>query len=94
MVAVSRFELVRAWLVKLLEVAAALKAAGLAFADQYLNELKLMHVESGYDVEAWLARTFQLCKKPAVRERGPVKRAQEVQLESWPDRAWVELTPR
>ena len=31
--------------------AAALKAAGLklASADQYLNELKLMHVESGYD---------------------------------------------
>lgn len=28
-------------------VAAALKAAGLASADQYLNKLKLMHIEAG-----------------------------------------------
>ena len=62
-------------------VAAALKAAGLASADHYLNELKLLHVESGFHLEQWLARTFQLCKKSVVRERGPVKRAMEFQLE-------------
>ena len=64
-------------------VAAALKAPGLAPADQYLNELKLMHIEAGFHMEQFLARTFQLCKKPVVRERGPIKRAMEFQLESW-----------
>ena len=61
-------------------VAAALKAGGLASADQYLNELKLMHIEAGYDVEAWLSRTFQLCKKSVARDRGPIKRAPEVDV--------------
>ena len=65
-------------------MAAALKAGGLASADQYLNELKLLHVEAGYSLEAWLARTFQLCKKSVVRERGPIRRAPEVDLDSLP----------
>ena len=69
-------------------VAAALKAGGLASADQYLNELKLLHVEAGYSLEAWLARTFQLCKKSVVRERGPIRRAPEVDLDSLPAGVW------
>ena len=69
-------------------VAAALKAAGLASADHYLNELKLLHVEPGFHLEQWLARTFQLCKKSVVRERGPVKRATEFQLEDVVLEAW------
>lgn len=71
-------------------VAADLKAANLASADQYLNELKLMHVEeAGFSLEAWLARTFQLCKKSASRDRGPVKRAPEVTL----DEAELQVIP-
>ena len=62
-------------------VAAALKAAKLASADQYLNELKLMHVEAGFPMEAWLGRTFQLCKKSVSRDRGPIRKAPEVPLD-------------
>ena len=63
-------------------VAAALKEAGLKSAQQYMVELKLIHVESGYDVEAWLKRTLDLCKKSLERERGPVTRAAEVKVET------------
>ena len=69
-------------------VAAALKAAELASGDQYLNELKLMHVEAGHPIEAWLMRVLALCKKSLTRNRGPVKRAPEVTLESIPWTAW------
>ena len=56
-------------------VAAALKAAELASGDQYLNELKLMHVEAGHPIEAWLMRVLALCKKSLTRNRGPVKKS-------------------
>ena len=69
-------------------VAAALKAAELASGDQYLNELKLMHVEAGHPIEAWLMRVLALCKKSLTRNRGPVKRVPEVTLESIPWSAW------
>ena len=62
-------------------VAAALKAGGMASANLYLQELKLAHIESGYDLEAWLARTFTLCGKSLSRNRGPVKRAPEVAVD-------------
>ena len=68
--------------------AAALKAAGLASADQYLNELKLMHIEAGFPLEPWLARTITLCKKSMARERGPVKRAPEMVLDNISDELW------
>ena len=53
-------------------VAAALKESGMKSGPQYLVELKLMHVEAGYEVEAWLKRTLDLCKKALERARGPV----------------------
>ena len=62
-------------------VAAALKAGGMTSANLYLQELKLGHIEAGYDLEAWLARTFTLCGKSLTRNRGPVKRAPEVPVE-------------
>ena len=70
-------------------VAASLKAAKLASADQYLNELKLLHVESGYPLEPWLARLITLCKKSMVRERGPIKRAPEANLDDINDDLWT-----
>jgi len=62
-------------------VAAALKAAELASGDQYLNELKLMHVEAGFHMEPWLLRVMALCKKAFTRNWGPVKRAPKSLLE-------------
>lgn len=41
-------------------VAAALKNSGMKSGTQYLTELKLMHIEAGYEVEAWLKRAFDL----------------------------------
>ena len=70
------------------KTAAALKGASLASADQYLNELKLMHVEAGFEVPAWMQRTFTLCKKALMRNRGPTKRAPELCLNKMPAGAW------
>ena len=44
-------------------MAAALKEAGLKSGQQYMAELKLLHIEAVYDVEAWRKRTFDLSKK-------------------------------
>ena len=63
-------------------MAAALQEAGLKSGQQYMTELMLLHIEAGYDVEAWLKRTFDLCKKSLERDRGPVTRAAEVKVES------------
>ena len=62
-------------------VAAALKAGGMTSANLYLQELKLAHIEAGFDLEAWLSRTFVLCGKSLSRNRGPVKRAPEVNVD-------------
>lgn len=64
-------------------VSAALRESGMKSGPQYLVELKLMHVEAGYEVEAWLKRTFDLCKKALERSRGPTVRAAEVRLALW-----------
>jgi hypothetical protein len=64
-------------------VAAALKESGMKSGSQYLVELKLMHIEAGYEVEAWLKRTLDLCKKALERARGPTIRAMEVKIATW-----------
>ena len=48
-----------------------------------------MHVEAGFPLEPWLARTIALCKKSMARERGPVKRAPEVGLECLKEDLWT-----
>eukprot|EP00435_Cladocopium_sp_Y103_P013305 s3307_g3.t1 len=63
-------------------VAAALKEAQMKSGAQYLNELKLLHIEAGYEMEAWLKRCFDLCKKSLERNKGPTKRAAEVRVDS------------
>ena len=68
-------------------VATALKEAGLKSGQQYMTDLKLMYmklVSICFDVEAWLKRSFDLCKKSLERERGPVTRAMEVKVETVP----------
>ena len=54
-------------------VAAALKEAGMNAGTQYLTELKLLHVEAGFEIEAWLKRTMDQCSTRAV----------EVRVETW-----------
>ena len=60
--------------------AAAMKHAEMKSGVQYLTELKLLHIEAGFDISPALQRTFDLCKKSLERNRGPTKRAAEVKL--------------
>ena len=69
-------------------VAACLKSSGMKSGDQYLNELKLLHVEEGYDLPPWLVRTLSLCKKALTRNKGPAKRAAEARLENISEDCW------
>ena len=71
-------------------VAACLKGSGMRSGDQYLNELKLLHIEEGYDMPPWLVRTFSLCKKALCRNKGPTKKAAEAKLENISDDLWQE----
>ena len=71
------------------KVAACLKASNMKSGDQYLNELKLRHVEEGHDLPPWLIRPFSMCKKALTRCKGPTKRALEAKLEGISDDAWA-----
>ena len=62
-------------------VAAAMKETGMKSGTQYLAELKMLHIEAGYDLPAWLKRVFDLCKRGLEREKGPTKRAAAVKVE-------------
>eukprot|EP00435_Cladocopium_sp_Y103_P044940 s2029_g12.t1 len=58
-------------------VAAALNESKMQSRAQYLLELKVMHIEAGYEIEAWLKRTLDLCKRALERQKGPTTRALE-----------------
>ena len=70
-------------------VAAAIKAVGWTSGDQYINELKLMHIEAGWDVSQQLSRALADCKRSLRRNRGPVKRAPEFKLEDIEQMKWI-----
>eukprot|EP00971_Amphidinium_carterae_P195796 3885256-Amphidinium_carterae.1 len=65
--------------------AAALKAAGFRAAWSYVEELKLGHIESRYDVPLWLERVLAQCKRSVNRGLGPPDRAPELPLAELPD---------
>ena len=72
----------------ILAVATALDEAKLQSGDQYIHELKLMHIEAGHEWGSPLERQLFLCKRALKRHRGPEVRAKEFQiaditLESW-----------
>ena len=69
-------------------VAACLKSAGMKSGDQYLNELKLMHTENGFDTPPWLTRVMGLCKKAMTRNKGPTKKALEAKVEDISEDLW------
>ena len=58
-------------------VAAALRSAGFLSGSLYLRELKLLHVEEGLEIAAWLDRCFKQCSRALDRGKGPTKRAPE-----------------
>ena len=72
-------------------MAAALKEAGLRSGQQYMIELKLTHMEAGFNVEPWPKRSLDLCLE---RERGRVARAAEVRLDKMRDDEPVLMGPR
>lgn len=69
-------------------VAACLKSAGMKSGDQYLNELKLMHIEDGFNIPPWLTRVMGLCKKAMTRNKGPTKKAVEFKVEDIKEDTW------
>ena len=52
-------------------VSACIRATRIQSGDQYLGELRTMHVEAGYPVGELLDRTFKLCQRALRRDRGP-----------------------
>ena len=69
-------------------VAAALKKAKLKSGAALLNDLKLWHVEEGYEIPEWMVRLLGLAKKSVERGTGPSKRAPELKLGSITSTTW------
>lgn len=74
----------------ILAISTALDEAQLQSGDQYIHELKLMHIEAGFDWSAPLERQLFLCKKALKRHRGPEVRARELQVKDICDKVWDE----
>ena len=72
------------------KVAAAIKAVSWASGDQYINELKLMHIEAGWEVCQHLNKWMADCERSLKRKRGPAKRDPEYKLE---DIKHIKLIP-
>ena len=62
---------------------------GWSSGDQYINELKLMHIEAGWEVNQQLSRAIADCKRSLKRDRGPVKRAPEFKLDDIEHLKWI-----
>ena len=71
------------------DVAAAIKAGGWTSGDQYVNELKMMHVEAGFEVSLQMNKLLTDCKRSLKRNRGPVKRAPEFKLDDIEPLNWM-----
>ena len=74
--------------------ATLLDEAKLVSADQYLHEVKLMQVEMGETWGLTLERQLKLCKAALSRNKGPEKRAKEVQVDLIDKEVWVNLGTR
>ena len=72
----------------IVEVATVLDEAKLKSADQYLAEIKWMHIEENYKWDEFLERRLAQCKRALKRDSGPERRAKEVKLESIDERTW------
>ena len=74
--------------------ATLLDEAKLVSADQYLHEIKLMQVEMGETWNLTLERQLKLCKAALSRNKGPEKRAKEVQVDLIEEEVWNTLGSR
>ena len=74
--------------------ATLLDEAKLVSADQYLHEIKLMQVEMGEEWGLTLERQLKLCKAALSRNKGPEKRAKEVQVDLIDQETWDKLGSR
>ena len=74
----------------ILSVATALDEAQLQSGDQYIHEVKLMHIEAGFEWTSPLERQLFLCKKALRRHRGPEIRAKELQISDLSQEVWNE----
>ena len=72
----------------ILAVATALDEAKLQSGDQYIHEMKLMHIEAGHEWSSPLERQLFLCKKALKRHRGPEVRAKEFQIRDIKQEIW------
>ena len=61
--------------------AATLLESGLQAADQYLGELKAMHIEEGHWWSDKLNHHLTMCKRALSRGKGPEKRAKELRTD-------------
>ena len=69
-------------------VGTALDEAKIQSGDQYINELKLMHIEDGHNWSAPLERQLFLVKLALKRHKGPEQRAHEVRPEDFDVLTW------
>lgn len=72
----------------LVGVGAALDEAQLQSGDQYAHEVKLMHLEAGFDWRAPLERQLYLVKNALKRHKGPEVRANECKVEDLSEEVW------
>ena len=78
----------------ILKVAASVKEAKLKSGPAIINDLKLWHVEQGFEVPEWMARMLQLVKKSLTRNVGPPKRAIEVKIADQREKLWTQPRPQ
>ena len=64
-------------------LAAILKEEGYKSAEIYLSDIKLMHIEQGFQWTAQLDRILRQCKLSVNRGKGPRKKAKEVAEDDW-----------
>ena len=76
----------------IVEVATVLDEAKLQAADQYLAELKWIHIEENYKWDESLERKLAQCKRALKRDSGPERRAKEVRLEDIDEETWWKKT--
>ena len=65
----------------LVDIAATINHTEMKAGDQYLYEVKLMHIEKGFQWTDQLERHLQMCRRALTRDRGPEDRAIEFKLE-------------
>ena len=72
----------------LVGVGTALDVAKLQSGDQYVHEVKLMHLEAGYEWNMPMERQLYLVKNALKRHKGPEVRANEVKIEDLAEEVW------